>query len=178
MNMKKCIALALTLCLLAVFAPAASAADDTVSAAFSDRWNPLLDRIDSFSDWLGGQTDRLPTELLETLRDLNADALFSDLKDLASRSRDLNDDALRSAVLTLAQKHGIHLVDSQVAQLMSLCRALEKLDAASLRERFAALEQVLDENVPGGLRGAWNAVVKAVTDAADWVARTVGGLFK
>ncbi len=177
MNMKRFLALALILCLAAaVLSPAAYADGDEVLITFSDRWNPLLEQLDGLADWLDGQAERLAPELRETLRDLDTDALFSDLRDLAAASRDMSDDELRAAVLALAQAHGIHLVDSQVTQLMNLCRALEKLDASQLRERFDALERELD--APGGLRGAWSSVVKAVTDAADWVARLVGGLFK
>lgn len=180
MKMKRFFVLLLIVCLAAAtLSPAGRAAEDAVRAKLSDRWAPLLDGLDSLGDWLEGQTDRLAPELRETLRDLDAGALFSDLRELASGSRDLNDDELRAAVLALAEKHGIHLVDSQVAQLMNLCRALEKLDASQLRERFDALERELDaDGVSGGLRGAWDAVVKAVTGAADWVARLVGGLFK
>ena len=63
-------------------------------------------------------------------------------------------------------------------QLIALCRTLEKLDAATLQERFDALRRALDDPPASGLRGAWEAVKKAVTDAADWLARTLGGLFR
>jgi hypothetical protein len=180
MNVKRFLVLALVLCLAAaLLSPAGRAADDEAPVKFSDRWAPLLEQLDGLAGWLDGQAERLAPELRETLRDLDTDALFSDLRDLASGSRHMSDEALRAAVLALAQKHGIHLADGQAEQLMSLCRALEKLDPGQLRERFDALERELDaDSVPGGLRGAWNAVVKAVTDAADWVARLVGGLFK
>ena len=126
----------------------------------------------------------LTGELYDNTRDLTAfirqanrdNTLFSDLKDLAGRSREMDDDELYAAVLALAEQHGVHLVDSQAWQLVRLCRALEKLDAGQLRERFDALERELDS--PGGLRGAWEAVKRAVTDAADWIARTVGGWFR
>ena len=178
MKMKCVFALALALCLAsALLAPAAFAADGEASLPFSDRWSPLLDRgMDALTEWFDGQADKLAPELRETLRDLDTGALFADLRDLAARSRDMDDAQLRAAVLALAEKHGIHLVDSQVTQLMNLCRTLEKLDPEHLRERFDTLQQALD--APGGLRGAWMSVVKAVTDAANWLARTVGGWFR
>ena len=47
------------------------------------------------------------------------------------------------------------------------------------KERIDALKKAFDaEGATGGLRGAWNAVVRAVRDAAGWIARTVGGWFR
>ena len=178
MRMKRLFASALLLCLLgALLAPAAAAADIPALNDFIDRYGPLLgDGLDSLTDWLDGKASRLAPELRETLRDLDTDALFSDLTALVGETAGMDDEQLRAAVLALAEQHGIHLVDSQVEQLMKLCRTLEKLDASALRERTDALKQEL--TAPGGLRGAWNAVVKAVADAANWLARTFGGWFR
>ena len=178
MDWKKTVSLALILCLLAAaLAPAALAADVPALGDFIDRYGPLFDGgLDALTDWLDGQTEKLAPELRETLRDVDADALFSDLRELVGETADMDDDALRAAVEALAEKHGVHLVDRQIAQLMKLCRTLEKLDPSALRERTDALREEL--STPAGLRGAWNTVVRAVTDAWDWIARTVGGWFR
>lgn len=178
MKPKKTLAAALLLCLLcALLSPAARAAGGEVPVSISDRWSSLLDGgMDALTEWFDGQAEKLTPELRETLRDLDTDALFADLRDLAARSRDMDDAELQAAVLALAQKHGMHLVDSQVTQLMDLCRTLEKLDPSRLQERFSALGDEL--NAPLGLRGAWDAVKKAVSDAAGWIAEKLSGLFR
>ncbi len=178
MRMKKLLAAALFVCLLgALFAPAAAAADISGLNDFIDRYGPLLgDGLDELTDWLDGEAARMAPELRETLRDLDTDALFSDLTALVGETAGMDDEQLRAAVVALAEQHGIHLVDRQVEQLMKLCRTLEKLDASELRERTDALKREL--TAPGGLRGAWNAVVNAITDAANWLARTFGGWFR
>ena len=177
MRMKRILSAALLLCLLAaVLSPAAFAAEPPALGDFMDRYGPLLNEgLGSLTDWLDGQADRLAPEFRRTLKDLDADALLSDLLALAGETADMDDAQLREAVLALAEKHGVHLVDSQVEQLMKLCRTLEKLDASQLRERMDALQK---EIRPGGLRGAWQSVVSAVTDAFDWISRTLGGLFR
>jgi hypothetical protein len=179
MNMKQIALFALILCLtLAALSFCAFAADSPAPDGLFERFAPLLDEgLDALTDWLGGQTDKLPPELRETLRDADTDALFSDLADLVGETRGMNDDELRSAILALAERHGVHLVDSQVAQLMKLCRTLERLDTRELKERIDALKEALDDAAPGGLRGVWSAVVRAVTDAASWIARTFAKLF-
>ena len=178
MNNKRICALILAVCLAAAVLPCrASAADIPGLDGLIDRFSTLSgEGLDALNDWLDGKTGRLAPELRETLRDLDADALFSDLTALAGKTAEMDDEELRAAVLALAEKHGVHLVDSQVDQLTALCRTMEKLDPGVLRERFDALTEELD--APGGLRGAWNSVVKAITDAAGWLARTLGGWFK
>ncbi len=178
MHVKKVLLFALLLCLLsAVLSPAALAAVEPPALGdFIDLYGALLnDGLGLLTDWLDGQADRLAPEFRRTLKDLDADALLSDLTELAGKTSGMDDEALREAVLALAEKHGVHLVDSQVQQLMKLCRTLEKLDASQLRERMDALQQ---EVRPGGMRGAWQSVAGAVTDAFDWISRTLGGLFR
>ena len=177
LKLKAFFILSLVFCLVvAAVTPAVYAEEPPALGDFIDRYGPLLsDGLDALTDWLDGQTSSLAPEFRETLRDIDTDALFSDLTDLVGETRDMDDAELREAVLALAEKHGVHLVDAQVAQLMKLCRTLEKLDPRQLRERTDALRDALKPS--GGLRGVWETVVRAVTDAANWIARAVGGLF-
>ncbi len=177
MNVKRILSLALLLCLLtAVLSPAVFAEEPSAPGDLMDRLGPLLgDGLDALTGILDGQTARLAPELQKTLRDIDADALLSDLKALVAETRGMSDEELRAAILALAEKHGVHLVDSQVEQIMSLCRTLEKLDAQQLRERTDALKDAL--KAPGGLRGAWESVVRAVTTAVNWIGEKLSGLF-
>ena len=177
MRLKRFLILALILCLLtAAPAPAAAALELPGLGGFIDRCGPLLDGgLDALTDWLDGQTAKLAPELRETLRDVATDALFSDLRELVGETSGMDDAELRAAVEALAEKHGVHLVERQVAQLMKLCRTLEKLDPDALRERTDALREEL--STPSGLRGAWSTVVAALKRAADWLTRTLEGLF-
>jgi len=178
MKQMKILSLLLAACLLAaVLAAPAHAAGGSLDD-FAERYGPLLaDGLDALTDWLDGQTSELAPELRETLKDVDAEDLLSDLKDLVGDTKDLDDAALRARIEQVAAQHGIHLVDSQIEQMMELCRALEKLDSSELRERTDALGELLEEAAPGGLKGVWNSIVSAVSDAADWVARQWMNLF-
>ena len=178
MNAKKLLAALLGVCLLiCALSPAACAAEAPATDDLIDRYGPLLsDGLDALTDWLKDQTGDIAPELRETLRDVDTENLFSDLKDLVGDTKDLDDDALRKRIDEVAAQHGVHLVDKQVQQLMDLCRTLEKLDPSQLRERTDALREQLTS--PGGLRGVWNSIVKAVTDAANWVSEKLSGLFR
>ena len=146
----------------------------------------LGDGLGNLTDWLDGKTAHLSPELRETLRSIDIDALWHDLTELAGTTKDMDDDALRASVEALAEKHGIHLVDSQVAQLMQLCRTLEKLDKKELAERAEALKDALKdatEDAPqlrpaGGLRGVWQRVRSALRGIGGWLRRPVRGFLR
>lgn len=179
MNMKKLPAALLCVCLLlAALSPAACAAEAPALDDFVDRYGPLLgDGLDTLTDWLKGQTADLAPELRETLRDVDTEDLFSDLKDLVGDTKGLDDAALKARIEEVAEAHGIHLVESQVKQMMKLCRTLENLDVSELRERTDSLGEQLKEAAPGGLRGVWNSVVNAFKDAGDWISRQWKSIF-
>ena len=168
----------LVVCLLAAALTAPARAADGSLDNFVDRYGPLLsDGLSALNDWLADQTAELAPELRETLQDVDTDDLFRDLKDMVGDTKDLDDAELKARIEAVAEAHGIHLVESQVEQLMKLCRTLEGLDASELRERTDELGEQLDRVAPGGLKGLWQSVVQAVTDAADWVARQWESLF-
>lgn len=177
MKLKKWIALALILCLsLAALSPAAAAADLPDAGELIDRISGLTEEgLSSLTDWFEGKTAELAPELRETLRSADTDALFSDFRALAEQTAGMDDDALAAAIRAVAEQHGVHLVDSQVKQLMGLCRAMEKLDARQLNDRLEALRHSIQP--PAGLRAFWDSVVQALAGAADWLTKTVGRWF-
>ena len=177
MNTKKLPAALLCVCLLlAALSPAACAADAPALDDFIDRYGPLLgDGLDSLTDWLADKTADIAPELRETLQDVDTEDLFSDLKDLVGDTKGLDDAALKARIEEVAEAHGIHLVESQVKQMMKLCRTLENLDISELRERTDALGEQL--TAPGGLRGVWNSVVNAFRSAGDWISRQWKSIF-
>ena len=179
MKHNKILPLLLAVCLLAaVLTTPAHAAGGSLDD-FVDRYGPLLsDGLDALTDWLDEQTSELAPELRETLRDVDTDDLFRDLRDMVGDTKDLDDAALRARIEEVAEAHGIHLVERQVQQMMKLCRVLEDLDADELRQRADALgEQLQELATPGGLRGLWQRVTGALRDAGRWIRETVGGWF-
>ena len=178
MKLNRILPLLLCVCLLAAVLTGSAYAAGGSLDDFVDRYGPLLgDGLDALTDWLDEQTSDLAPELRETLRDVDTDDLFRDLKDMVGDTKDLDDAALKARIEEVAEAHGIHLVERQVQQMMKLCRTLEQLDASELRERTDALGEQLREAAPGGWRGVWNSIVRGVTDAADWISRQWKSIF-
>ena len=54
--------------------------------------------------------------------------IINELKLLLDETRDMTDEELRAEIARIAAEAGVELNGSQVGQLVTLCRALEKLD--------------------------------------------------
>ena len=67
------------------------------------------------------------TETRDTLRELGAEELLEDVKELARHSADMSDAELAEALREIAAKKGVTLGDDeQMRMLLTVCRALEK----------------------------------------------------
>jgi len=168
----------LVICLLtAVLSPVVSADDSPALGDFIERYAPLLDDgFSSLTDWLNDRTATLAPELSDTLNDIDTQNLLSDLRALVGETSGMSDGDLREAIISLSEAHGIHLVDSQVQQLMDLCRTLEKLSPEALKEKTDALHSALPH--ASGLRGVLDKVLSAFRGAAHWLGKTFSGLFR
>ena len=94
---------------------------------------------------------------------------------LLDETRDMTDGELRAGIARIAAEAGVELNGSQVGQLVTLCRALEKLDPDALREKVQSVQETL--------RGLGAALEKAggffqrVIDAVNSVIDFFRGLF-
>ncbi len=68
-------------------------------------------------------------------------SIVNDLKLMLDEIKNMSDEEIRATVLEIADRYKVRLTDTQVQQLISLCRSLESLDPAQLRQR---IDQVQD----------------------------------
>ena len=113
--------------------------------------------------------------LSDSIGSLGSVEIINELKLLLDETRDMTDEELRAEIARIAAEAGVELNDSQVGQLVTLCRALEKLNADTLREKVESVQETL--------RGLGAALEKAggffqrVVDAVNSVIDFFRGLF-
>ena len=113
--------------------------------------------------------------LSDSIGSLGSVEIINELKLLLDETRDMTDEELRAEIARIAAEAGVELNDSQVDQLVTLCRALEKLDPDALREKVQSVQETL--------RGLGAALEKAggffqwVVDAVNSVIDFFRGLF-
>ena len=81
--------------------------------------------------------------LAEQIGELDATKLISSLKEALGDTAKLSDAQLREEIVKLARKINVTLSDSQIQQLIDLCRTLESLDPDALRQRVEDAQETI-----------------------------------
>ena len=101
---------------------------------------------------------------------LGAVEIINELKLLLDETRDMTDEELRAEIARIAAEAGVELNGSQVGQLVTLCRALEKLDPDALREKVQSVQETL-QSLGAALEkagGFFQRVMDAVSSVIDF----------
>ena len=83
----------------------------------------------------GTQELTITGELADELgSDDSAQSIIGELKAMLSETAGMTDDEIRETIRGIADEHNVRLTETQVQQLLYLCRALEKLDPERLSQ--------------------------------------------
>ena len=108
--------------------------------------------------------------LSDSIGSLGSVEIINELKLLLDETRDMTDEELRAEIARIAAEAGVELNGSQVGQLVTLCRALEKLDPDALREKVQSVQETL-QSLGAALEkagGFFQRVVDAVNSVIDF----------
>lgn len=83
-------------------------------------------------------------DLAETIGSVDATQLVNELKGILDQTQNMTDDEVRSEISAIAENLGVEITDSQIEQLLSLCRELEGLDTDQLQKRLESIVGVID----------------------------------
>lgn len=78
-------------------------------------------------------------DLAEAMGSVDATQLVNELKGILDQTKDMTDDEVRSEIRKIAKDLGVEITDSQVEQLLGLCRELEGLDTEELQKRLESI---------------------------------------
>ncbi len=96
----------------------------------------------------------------------DAVSIVNEMKLILGETAKMSDEELKEQIEILAKEYGIELKDSQIQQLITLCRALEKLDSAELKEKVEHVQETVEklseakDKVGGVMENVKNIVVK------------------
>ena len=91
---------------------------------------------------------------------------------MLDQTKTMSDEEIRAVINEISERYGVKLTETQIGQLISLCRSLEGLDADSLKNRV--------EEVQGTLQKVSDAKTKVVgfVDKVKVVISSVSGFFE
>lgn len=83
-------------------------------------------------------------ELAEYIGSEEATKIVNELKKILDQTKSMTDDEVRKEIKGIADAYNVNITDTQVNQLLSLCRSLEKLDIDSLQDKLISLTKTLE----------------------------------
>ena len=116
----------------APFSVSGTAAMAGVYKAYEDMTG---DALNTEAKTAGTQELTITGELADELgSDDSAQSIIGELKAMLSETAGMTDDEIRETIRGIADEHNVRLTETQVQQLLDLCRALEKLDPERLSQ--------------------------------------------
>lgn len=129
-------------------------------------------KLDDLAKLVSTQELTITGELADEIGSMDSTSIVNELKLMLDLTKNMTDEEIRAVILEVAGRYGVKLTETQIGQLISLCRSLEALDPDSLKNRV--------EEVQGTLQKVSEAKTKVVgfVDKVKVVVSSVSGFFE
>lgn len=126
------------------------------------------EKLDETAKLVSTQELTLTAELADKIGSYDSVEIVNELKLLLGETRNMTDDELRSEIISIASDLGVTLTDTQINQLISLCRSLEKLNPDELKAKVESVQNTIAKlgqaketvsNFLTGVKNVWNSIV-------------------
>lgn len=126
------------------------------------------EELDETAKLVSTQELTLTAELADQIGSYDSVEIVNELKLLLGETRNMTDEQLRSEIVSIASDFGVTLTDTQIDQLISLCRALEKLNPDELKEKVESVQNTIAKlgqaketvsNFFASVKNVWNSIV-------------------
>ncbi len=136
-------------------------------------------KLDENAKLVGTQELTVTAELAEEIGSTDSAAIVNQLKLILDETKNMSDDELREQIKEIAEEYDVTLTDSQIDSLISLCRSMEKLDTAALKEKVEQVQQYLKDIVSkqGEIKQFLSNVADTVTEFVNKVVDFIRGIF-
>lgn len=101
------------------------------------------EKLDEVAKLAGTQELVITAELANEIGSYDAVVIVNELKKILDQTVNMTDDELRAEIDYVAEQYDITISDGQRDQLVSLCRALEKLDPDQLKAKVESVQNTI-----------------------------------
>lgn len=126
------------------------------------------EKLDETAKLVSTQELTLTAELADKIGSYDSVEIVNELKLLLGETRNMTDEQLRAEIVSIASDLGVTLTDTQINQLISLCRSLEKLNPDELKAKVGSVQNTIAKlgqaketvsNFLTGVKNVWNSIV-------------------
>lgn len=127
-------------------------------------------KLDSIAKLVSTQELTITGELAQEIGSMDSTSIVQELKLMLDETKNMTDDEIRQQIVQIAAQYNVTLTQTQINQLITLCRSLEGLDADSLKSRVEDVQNTLNKvsTAKTQVVGFVNTVKKVVTSVASF----------
>lgn len=128
-------------------------------------------KLDDLAKLVSTQELTITGDLAQQIGSMDSTSIINDLKLMLDETQKMSDEELYATITEIAGRYNVRLTETQIHQLIDLCRSLEGLNPEQLRQRV--------EELQGTLRKVSDAKTKVVNFAqtVKKVVDSVSGFF-
>ncbi len=102
-------------------------------------------KLDDMAKLISTQELTITGDLAEEIGSMDSTTIVGELKLMLNETRNMSDDEIRQTILDIAGRYNVKLTETQIRQLISLCRSLEELDPDQLKQRVEEAQGTLQK---------------------------------
>ena len=126
----------------APFEVSGTAALTGIYKAYEDMTGVVLDEQAKHA---GTQELTVTGGLAEEIGSTDSTSIVGELKLVLSQTQELSDEELKSVITSTAERYKVKLTETQIGQLVSLCRSIESLNPEQIRQRVEEFQGTLEK---------------------------------
>ena len=136
-------------------------------------------KLDEDAKLVGTKELTITAELAEEIGSADSAAIVNELKLILDQTKDMSDEELRAEIIKIAEQYDVNLKDSQIDQLISLCRSMEKLDVQALKDKVEQIQKYFQDIVKthGEVKQFLSTVAETVTEFVNKIVDFFKGIF-
>ena len=130
-------------------------------------------KLDDLAKLVSTQELTITGELANEIGGMDSTSIVNDLKLMLDETQKMTDDEIRAEIIDIAGRYNVSLTNTQIQQLIDLCRSLEGLDADSLKARVEEVQGTLQKvsDAKTKVVGFVETVKKVVTSVSSFFDR-------
>lgn len=102
-------------------------------------------KLDDLAKLVSTQELTITGDLAQEIGSMDSTSIVGDLKLMLDETRNMSDEEIRGIIIDVAGRYNVRLTDTQINQLISLCRSLEGLNPDQLKQRVEEVQGTLQK---------------------------------
>jgi uncharacterized protein YpuA (DUF1002 family) len=102
-------------------------------------------KLDDMAKLVSTQELTVTGDLAQQIGSMDSTSIVGELKLMLNETKNMSDEEIRGIITDIAGRYNVRLTDTQVNQLISLCRSLEGLNPDQLKQRVEEVQGTLQK---------------------------------